>query len=72
MSSASKESGPAKGVIERPVRIARICTHQECVPPHRRFFSTEEEADRWACPDHRRGSVVVQGNKPSVPSVVSL
>lgn len=64
VSAASKESGSAKGVIERPVRIARICTHQECVPPFRRFFSSEAEADRWECPDHGRSSVEVQVNKP--------
>jgi hypothetical protein len=51
-------------VIAKPVRICRICTHSECVPPYRRFFFTEEEAGRWECPDHGRAPVRVQVNRP--------
>jgi Rieske Fe-S protein len=68
LSETRSQPDPApKLTISRPVRIARICTHVECVPPYRRFFFTEEQADAWECPDHGKGYVRVQENRPYAP-----
>lgn len=40
-------------------RVARICTHKDCVPPRRNFGSAE-----WECPEHGARSTVDQPNRP--------
>lgn len=40
-------------------RIARICTHKDCVPPNRQFGKPG-----WVCPEHGAHHTKDQPNKP--------
>lgn len=59
--------GKPKVHVPRPGRrVARVCTHKDCVPP-RRFFGDPD----WTCPEHGSSHTVSQSNRPyrGLPSV---